>query len=113
MGLRLGGFLVANGASHLVGHRQPNGQNSMKQQCGKQADFEHLDDDVGTHEVTEGVVPLAAVMPQNEQVGAGMKQQEETQESAQGADEDFLGNGMDFREVHSDDSITDCKSRGF
>ena len=44
--------------------------------------------------MAESVVPFATVMPQNEQIGASVKQQEETQESTQGANENLLGDGM-------------------
>ena len=94
------GFLVAHGPRHLVGDGQPKRQKYMQQQSGKQPHFEHFDDDVSAHEMAEGVVPLAAVVPQNEQVGTGVEQQKETQEGAQQRHKDFLGNGMDFGDVH-------------
>ena len=62
--------------------------------------------------MAEGVIPFAAVMPQNEQVGAGVKQQEETQESAQGTNEDLFANGMNFWEVHVR-VVFVCKITGF
>ena len=87
-------LMVALRTSHFVGNGQPNGQNHMQQQYGKQAYFHHLYDDVGAHEVAECVVPFTTVMSQNEEIGAGVKQQEETQESAQSTNEDLLGDGM-------------------
>lgn len=80
VGLGPRGLFVAHGARHPVRDGQPKCQNRMEQQSPKQPHFKHLDDDVGAHEVAKSIVPFAAVMPQNEQVGAGVEQQEETQE---------------------------------
>ena len=78
----------------------------MEQQRGEKPHLKHLDDIIGAHEVAESVVPFAAVVPQDKQVGAGMEQQEETQESAQCADEDFLRDGVDFGEVHAENNLS-------
>ena len=82
VGLRAGWFLVADRSRPLVLDGKPDGHDRMKQQRGKQPDFEHLDDIIGAHEVAESVVPFAAIVPEDEQVGAGVEQQEEAQEGA-------------------------------
>jgi hypothetical protein len=51
-------------------------------------------------------------MSQDEQIGAGVKQQEETQEGTQGTDENLLGDGMNLWDVHIW-VISDGKSTGF
>ena len=112
MGLGALWFLVAFGSRHAVGDGQPKCQTNVEQEDAEQHDFEHLDDDVGTHEVAEDVVPCAAVVAQDAEVGAGVEQQEQAKESAQQGHEDFLADGMDFGEIHRL-GISDRKSTGF
>ena len=100
MRLRARRLLVVHRPRPLVEDGQPEAECGMEQQGGKQPHFEHLYYNVSAHEMAEGVVPFAAVVPQEEQVGAGVKQQEETQESAQCGHEDLFGDRVDFGEVH-------------
>ena len=105
-------FLVAFGSRHLVGDGQPEGQDNVEQQGTEQHDLEGFHDIVGAHEVAEGVVPCATVVAQNAEVGTGMEQQEDAQKRAQKRNEDFLADGVDFREIHRL-GISDCKSTLF
>ena len=70
-------FVVAFGSRHFVGDGKPNRQGNVEQKCTQQDDFKHFDDVVGTHEVTESVVPSAAVVSQDTQIRRGMEQQED------------------------------------
>ena len=100
MGLGSLWFVVAFGPCQPVGDGQPKGQCDVEQQSSEKDDLKDLHDVVGAHEVAESVVPCTAVVTQNAEIGAGMKQQEETQESAQQRYQDLLRNRMDFWKVH-------------
>ena len=75
-------LVVALGSCLLVGDGQPKRQDDVEQQGTEQYDFEGFYDIVGAHEVTEGIVPRAAVITQDAQVGRGVEQKEDAQESA-------------------------------
>ena len=70
-------LMVAFGSGDFVVDGQPDSQNDVQQQSAKQYDFKGFHDIVGTHEVTESVVPSAAVVSQDTQIRRGMEQQED------------------------------------
>ena len=78
----------------------------MEQQSTKKHDFKGFHDIIGAHEVTEVVVPLAAVIAQNTKVSGSVKQQENTQEGTEQCHKDFLADGVNFWEVHTEDNLS-------
>ena len=75
-------LVIALRSCLLVGDGQPKRQDDVEQQDGQQDDLKDFHDVVGAHEVTEGIVPRAAVITQDAQVGRGVEQKEDAQESA-------------------------------
>lgn len=69
--VRLGAlrFFVTFGSSHLVGDGQPDGQDDVEQQGTKQYNLKGFHNIVGAHKITKGVVPRAAVVTQDAEVG--------------------------------------------
>ena len=78
----------------------------MEQQSTKQHDFKGFHYRIGAHEVTKVVVPLAAVIAQDAEVRAGMEQQENAQEGTKQCHKDFLADGVNFWEVHTEDNLS-------
>jgi len=74
-------LVVAFWTCHPVSDGQPNRQDNVEQQGTKKHDFKGFHDIVCAHEIAEGVVPRTTVVAKDEQVGAGMEQQEKAQKS--------------------------------
>ena len=66
---RLRGLVVANRTLFAVADPDVGGQADVQQETSQQDNFEHLDEDVGAHEVGEGAIGIAAVFGQDKQVG--------------------------------------------
>ena len=96
MGLAFAGLMVTHRAGQTVGEPEPRGEADVQSNETEQHYLKDLHNVVGAHEMAERAVPGTVVVPQDAEVGTGVEQQEDEQESAQQGDTYLLGDGMDF-----------------
>ena len=68
----------------------------MEQKSAQQNDLEHFHHIVCTHEIAESVIPFAAIVAQDAQIGTSMEKQKDAQESTQQCHENLLGDGVNL-----------------
>lgn len=96
MGLAFAILMVTHRTGQTVGEPEPRSETDVQCDETEQHYLKDLHDVVGAHEMAECAVPGTVVVPQDKQVGTGVEQQEDEQESAQQGDTYLLGDGMDF-----------------